>query len=724
MMLPLLLIAAAQSPDTYVWQPKNELAPGLLGMNDWLHQPAGKFGFVRESGRQLKFSNGKPAVFWGTNRSNMGCAPLRPDSEFLAARLAKYGINAVRHHKFTYYGETSGIGSARNSTQLDPALLDRFDYFHHQLAARGIYSAWSPIFGHHIRPGDRPRLLAPDELDVAHSGHLKGSTYGLVNFAPDLQQLSIELVVNLLNHSNPHTGKRYADDPALIAVEMQNEDDIFFAATHEAVMKAPTYKALLCQQFTTWLLRRYGSEAGILRAWGPRALNAYPEFQRGERIALGNLYPIPHHWFHGPDGLKNAEERGAKKRMLDASRFLYETQANFYRKFRAAIRATGYKGTIVGSCWQAGDGIPHYYNLRADAETGIIDRHNYFGGDSWRVEPGPVDDSAMVDTAGSGLLSTGLQQVVNKPFAFSEWISVLPNRYGAESPALVAAYGMGLQGWDASYSFALDELRFMDKLQNHGVWVVNSPVHLGMYPLYSRSVLRGDIKEAPTVQRDVITDQELATGNFADLDRVVQSGDVKELVSNRRQLIGYGRVEVGWRGTPVKRPVGLSERKLKSVTDQLEWITPGKHQGYFTVNTESTKAVVGFSGSQLHRLGTTTVLLHQPFSVFWMTSADSKPIARGDRALIGLVSHVENTGMQFQADGKALLNVGTSPLRMRSVRATLNLGEPATLQPLDQDGFPTGLPRQSARGEFILDTGLTESPYFSVTFDRRASKRK
>jgi hypothetical protein len=718
MILTIIALAVIQSPDTYVWAPRNELAPGLLGMNDWLHRPAGKFGPVRESGNQLRFTNGKRAVFWGTNRSNMGCAPSRDESEFLAARLAKYGVNAVRHHKFTYYGATSGIGSAQDSTKLDPAGLDRFDYFHKQLVEHGIYSAWSPIFGHHPRPGDRKRLLAPDELDLAHTGHLKGSTYGLVNFAPDLQQLSIELLVNLLEHTNPHTGKRYADDPALVAVEMQNEDDIFFAATHEAVMKAPTYKALLCQQFTTWLLQRYGSEAAILRAWGPRALNAYPEFQRGERIDRSNIYPIPHHWFHGPEGLQNAAERGAKVRMLDAARFLYETQSNFYKKFRAAIRRTGYKGPIVGSCWQAGDGVPHYYNLRADAEVGIIDRHNYFGGDSWRVEPGPVDDRAMVDEVGSGLLSTGLQQVAQKPFAFSEWITVLPNRYGAESPAIVAAYGMGLQGWDASYSFALDESRFMDKLQNHGVWVVNSPIHLGMYPLYSRTVLRGDVREAEVVQRDVVTDKELASGLLNSLDRVKQTGDIKELVSSRQQLLGYGKVQVAWRGAALPRPVGLSQRKLMSATQQLEWHTPGKHQSFFTVNTDATKAVIGFTEAQLHRLGKTTIMLHQPFSAIWCTSADSLPLSKTSRAVIGLVSHVENRGMQYAADGKSLLEVGTSPLLLHSARATISFGEPATLQPLDQDGHPVGLPRTSPRGEFILDTGLSQSPYFSVTFTR------
>ena len=61
--------------------------------------------------------------------------------------------------------------------------------------------------------------------------------------------------------------------------------------------------------------------------------------------------------------------------------------------------------------------------------------------------------ASMLTQPGSGYLGSGLQQVVDRPFGLSEWIHVYPNVYAAEGPAIVAAYGMGLQGWDASYEF-------------------------------------------------------------------------------------------------------------------------------------------------------------------------------------------------------------------------------------------------------------------------------
>ena len=59
----------------------------------------------------------------------------------------------------------------------------------------------------------------------------------------------------------------------------------------------------------------------------------------------------------------------------------------------------------------------------------------------------------MLHSAGSGTLSVGLQQCSDRPFMLSEWIHVFPNEWGVEGPALLGAYGCGLQGWDVSYLF-------------------------------------------------------------------------------------------------------------------------------------------------------------------------------------------------------------------------------------------------------------------------------
>lgn len=692
----------ADTANWWAFRPANDYAPGsVIGMEDWLDTPAGDHGTVTINGDRFETGN-KRVRFFGVNNGNANCAPPKDVATIRATRFAKYGVNAVRLHKFTWHGDGQGIGRKDVSTELTPDGWDRFDFYVSELKKHGIYHGWSHIFGHRLRPGDKGRVLAYDEVVTAHgTGYLGGSTYGLVLFAPDLQDLSIELTVNMLRHVNGYTGKRNADEPALSFIEMQNEDDIFFPATHEAVMKCPVYKQLLCEQFTDWTIKKYGTADAAQKAWGDRALNAYPDLQTNESFAARNIYPVPHAWYHSPPGLKNAAGRGAKTRMLDAARFLYETQTAFYTRFAQAIRATGYKGTLIGSCWAAGEGVPHYYNLLSDAYTGYVDRHNYHGGQDNRVGVGKLDNHAMVDDPGSGLLSTGMQQVRGKPFGLSEWTSLVPNEWVAEGAAIVAVYGMGLQGWDASYEFANDADRFLDTIQNHGPWVVDSPTQIGLYPALARMVYRGDITEGKPLPPRFVSEADLMAGTLGFAESATQTGvmgDAKgytgETVPNA--ALAAGRVEVAFiKDSKPTQAVSLAAHMkngaITSNTGELTWYSADKPRtGYFTVNTRATKAAVGFLPRTPLILGDITMQSGNLFLCAFLTALDkTADLTNCDRALLCVVARARNTGMRYGGDGSEVLSVGVAPIVMEPVRLSLSFtGErkPRRVHVLDNDG--------------------------------------
>ena len=68
-------------------------------------------------------------------------------AERRAACYAKYGINAVRLHKFADGPGWAGIQSEASSVQMDPDGLERMDYFVSQLKQHGIYVKLSAHFG-------------------------------------------------------------------------------------------------------------------------------------------------------------------------------------------------------------------------------------------------------------------------------------------------------------------------------------------------------------------------------------------------------------------------------------------------------------------------------------------------------------------------------------------------------------------------------------------------
>lgn len=687
-----------------------------FNMSHWLHKPAGKHGFVQMDGDRFIFEDGTPVKFWGTNIASE--RPFMPpaEAEDWSEWLARYGFNAVRFHKFTWRAS-----DGMNSTVVTDDKWKNFDYLCHRLRENGIYYGWSHIYGHKVMPGDSSRLLAYSEVAGTKFpwSHLNGTTASLVNFAEDLQELNIELTVNMLNHVNPHTGLRYADDPALNFVEFQNEDNVFWSAIERSLEQAPTYRKLLCEKFSNWLLEKYGTQENLLKAWNNEGL---PE---GQNLNLKNIYPQPNHGLFGWEYEQAIKEnRPVKQQILDKAAFLYEEQMKFYRKFEKAVRETGYKGPLVASCWQAGTGLAHLLNLHTDYEIGIIDRHNYFGGgEGHSLRPGPFANESMLKLIGSGLFGSGLQQVSNRPFAFSEWMSLIPNEWTAESAPIIAIYGMGLQGWDASYVFATDYRQFTPTIQTPGGGIYNAtvPTQLALYPALATAIYRNDIEKGKTVVDRLVNIAELLNGDTTFREKVEQDHDRKVLKGDfPLEAMAIGKVGITFTdGEPAEVVSDLApfmkEGQVFSNTGQLMW----DKSGYFTVNTKGTQGVVGFAEGEKIELDDLTLQTTNPFAVILATSLEpDKGFSESKQILVTTIARTRNTGMKYNNDHTELLEVGGPPMLIEPVTVNLQLKRKGrfTMYVLDHLGRKTGQTINPKGRNITLDGNKSEAFYYLIEF--------
>src|SRR5262249_8804455 len=162
-------------------------------------------------------------------------------------------------------------------------------------------------FGFHVRPGNRSRLASYGEI----AANLKGDTYALINFAEDVQDLMIEMVVNLLRHRNPYTGRPYAEEPALSFIELQNEDDIFWYSSTKAFHAGPRYRNRFGRKFTGWLAGRYKTDAALKEAWGG-------SLKAGEGLSARNIVPEVNPWFFSDANLPK-QQAGMRRRLLDTA---------------------------------------------------------------------------------------------------------------------------------------------------------------------------------------------------------------------------------------------------------------------------------------------------------------------------------------------------------------------------------------------------------------------
>jgi hypothetical protein len=724
---PVVFFASAKDvpdpTDTATWfpfHPKNETTPGALGMQSWMSIPS---TFLKLDGDKI-LADGKPFKVWGTNVEYGDTKPPAERAEQVARWFAKYGVNVVRQHKLSNPG-WEGLGSPVTAAEYAPEDLQRFDYFNDQLRKNGILYGFSPIWDLKVFAGDRDKLVAYDELKQL--GGNKVVTTGLVWFMKDVQDLHIAKMLALLNHKNEYTGLRYADDPALAYVEIQNEEDVFFFTTLPHILKYPTYKRLIAEQFSDWLAKRYTTQEQLAAAWAG-GLNTFPG-EGGfpdESLAARNILPICSPWL-----LDNMSQSGPRsQRLQDTAEFLLESQNNYYQRMADAIRAAGYQGPLIASNWQGGEKTGHFFNMHSDAQFGIIDRHNYLAGavglPPHEMHTGdPFLNSTSLSDPGSALLSTGMQQVAGRPFSMSEWLAIPPLEWAGAETAIIAIYGMGLQGWDMSYFFASNGAGFSPTVNFPGFKKFNNlTAHgIGLFPVLSRMVLRGDVKEGDPIATRRLSLDQAKKQSYDFVHKTVQNGDLKTFSGTPdHHALAVGRVLVEFvekEGvSDVKDVASYKEGDTwTSTTKELRWTAPGRDQtGFITVDTAGTQGVLGFAPEKPVSLGQITLTPKTPYSVVLATALErDRDLSNCDEALVVALARVRNSGMKL---GEGLiLELGEGPTILEPVQAQITFKrQPKSVTPLDHDGQPmaTTLPLKGATLD--LNTADSKAFYYLVKF--------
>jgi hypothetical protein len=207
--------------------------------------------------------NGRRLRFLGVNFA--GDAPFMPtnNADAVAARLAKFGVNAIRfHHMDASWAYNGGllIYTSHYSTNFNPAQLSRLHYLVSRLKAHGIYSDINLLVGREYRSNDGlgAEVTGMDWKDA----HVLGYFY-----EPALA-LHKQYATGLLTPTNRFTGLPLARDPAVACVEIINENGLIQKWLDGGLDRLPArYATNLQARWNTWLADRYPNEAAMLAAW-------------------------------------------------------------------------------------------------------------------------------------------------------------------------------------------------------------------------------------------------------------------------------------------------------------------------------------------------------------------------------------------------------------------------------------------------------------------------
>jgi len=456
---------------------------GELDLSATLDAPAGKHGFTQiGADGHLVFADGTQARFFGTNVGGSAIAPEKDQAPIIAGRLAAFGVNLLRLHipDSTWGGL---IDMSRDDTrELDPAALDRYDYFVNELLQRGIYVYFDLLDYRKFKPGDGVREA--DDLGTSWSKSIKGASI----FDRPMIELQKEFATKLLTHRNPYTGRRYVDEPGLALQEITNENSLFYLANTDLML--PSYVEDLRQIWNRWLVEKYGDRAKLAAAWkgegGEDGLLPAEDPAKGSvAMPLGRLY----------DDLRNKPRGGetSPARLNDMTSYLYELERSYYREMVEHLRGLGLKCAITGTNQDFSDA-----SNRANAYTDAMTRNNYWCHPNVHATPPTYRNlsllrSDLAETA-NPIAEVASSTVAGKPMIVPEFNAPWPNEYRAEMLPLMTLYGR-LQDWDGLLYFAYhrpgrEALEYFT--------TATDPVRWAQMPMASLIFLRGDFDVART----------------------------------------------------------------------------------------------------------------------------------------------------------------------------------------------------------------------------------
>ncbi|MDT8302858.1 MAG: hypothetical protein RQ760_15360 [Sedimentisphaerales bacterium] len=700
----------------------------IIDMSSLIEKPAGTHGFLRRQGKDFVFENGAAVKFWGI------CASMTEtvEAQKQQARFyAKHGINMIRQHPVE-----SVLGTLKGSPgnrYFDPVKLDKWDKWFSILKDTGIYMTWS-IFYHHVALADQG-IDSKLYNELPNRGPGK-DTYGFATFIEEYQDSQWEYVNLLLNHINPYTGLAYKDDPALAVVECRNEDSIFFhnplSDKFAKGQAYPNHGSRLKLMWQQWLKSRYGSDAALANAWGAglktnTIRNSDGSVRsRPDSVDETNMY-IYAAWEMEKDG-PHSNKQKEKKRLGDFIRFLAETQRNCYVTYQRRLRNISYKAVTVSTAWKAGGPAASAANIWTDDAMEAIDTHNYFGGGAGghNITTGSVNNSTHLNKAGRGILSSGLWQVEGKPFIMTEWTQLPPNQWKAEIAPLVAFYGLGLQGWDASYHFAGSRSYMGDGWPSMRSYVTETPHYISQFPALAFAVYNGHLEEGDIVSARRLSTDEIFSGTDVlqqqygtvgyDETGLLAHGDtpVEALAIGRVTLkIEDGRNRDNSYLSGLSPYWDRSNKTIRSNTGQLTW---DYEKQVVSVHSDKTQGIIGFAAGGSYDLpGVTVTNIRTPFISLLFTPLDNLPLIDSQHILITAMAQDKQLGAVYNSDGTELIETGGPPLLLEPVKAAIAFkGSPvASVKVVDIFGVPTDKQIEQTNNTFTID-GRYATCYYEV----------
>lgn len=657
--------------------------------------PAGKYGrtVVTPTGH-LAFEDqpGRRARFWGVNLCFDSQFLEHEKADVIADRLARSGYNTVRfHHYDQLLVKNRGLDGSGN---IDPEQLDRLEYLFAALKRRGIYVSIDLYSSRQFPASELPELGRP----------VKGEIKQLIPVSENAYQRWREFAQKLLTHRNPYSGLTWAEDPALLFVNLLNEESFFFGGIPK---KKPDVLALYEKAYAAW--RDHHPEPK------PPALTA--SLYDPARPAISPDDVTPNHLL--PSLLPS--EAAVRDGSADAAfnRFLVELKITSDARMIAFLRdELGVRALLTGD-----------NNVQTEAQ--VYTRRNYDVVDNHEYWNHPVRKGAntLVNPRSAIVADLWLprelmpSRIFGKPYIVTEYNYCFPSPARSEGGVLMPAYS-AFQDWDAVYLFdyaarSRDNAALFTPAVTYGPGYVFSAVTDPIGMLADRAAaflfMHGDIRPAPEALAYLTTRESAFDGpkgappkmpysfswlgfqtRIGSLPADADAGDLAD-VADRFGIKAYVRraklpqdIEAGRPVYPLEPlnpdgsrmsrglettlvadgilPIRSTPELIRSGTGQMEL---SRAQGTARLLTDRAECFVTPPATRLEGQ-CVSVANGDTFATTWVLAVDKRPLKDSRRLLILHLTDSLNTGMRYtNTDRREVEDFGTLPHLVRRGATTI-----------------------------------------------------
>jgi hypothetical protein len=387
--------------------------------------PAGRRGFVSTRGDHFYWADGSRARFWGINVANTSLQASEREIDAMIENFRRAGFNLLRLHHFDERGGIIDL-EKDNSREFVPARLKKLDYWIYKAKQAGIYIYLDLLDYRRFKEGD----------GVVNAEAIGRAARPYAVFDARLIELQKEYARKLMrDHVNPYTGLAYADDPAIVMLEIYDESGLFMRRGVWRTMPEP-YATHFKKLWNDLLQAKYKDTSTLINAWNMA-------LQPGENLEAGTIELPAMTWT--PNQLPPDQRVfAAASRRNEGALFAYDVHVRYFREMKSYLRGIGVKIPVC---------VTGRFEDLADlksmsAELDFIGSNFYYDHPYWgtglpawkppsyfhNLHPlRHVDEKSFA-------ANVSLGRIKGKPYVIREWNYCWPNRNRGAGILEAAAY--------------------------------------------------------------------------------------------------------------------------------------------------------------------------------------------------------------------------------------------------------------------------------------------